>query len=109
VDESQEQKQLHPFQLSLRIIFLAITGASVITNLYLLLFPGATRDEQFERFMIWSLLVYLSIFMSAPVLLFLFWKLLKGETSLFWNIGFVIASFPIWEMVIFFIWGLMSS
>lgn len=106
---SEEKQEFRPFQLAVRIIFLAVAVPSVLINVYLLIFPGTTRDQQFERFMLWGLLLYLSVFLSGMVLLFLVWKLVKGETSKFWNFAFLIAAYPIIQTILIFLWDLFVN
>ncbi len=101
-DDPVEKKQIAPFQLSVRVVYLLLAVSIILANFYFIAFPGSTKDERFERFMFWGLSLYLSAFLAAPVLLFLFWKLIKGETDRFWTIAF-------WEILYIFFCFLYST
>jgi hypothetical protein len=93
-------------RLSARIVYLALAISIAIGSLYIVVFPGTTNDEQFERFMIWSLLLWASILLSAPVFPYVVWKLAKRERPIFWGVALVIAMVPMLELLVIVIVGL---
>jgi hypothetical protein len=84
-----------------RMIFLALAVLIDIGSLYLVLYPGNTKGEQFVRFGLSSLLLIGSMVLSAPVFPYVVWKLVKHERPIFWAIALITAAFPMLLMLIF--------
>jgi hypothetical protein len=91
----------------IRVIYLMLAAAVDLTVLYVDLFPGTTRDERFERGMFGMLMLPVSLILSIPVFLYVFWKLVNHEKRpMFWGIALVVATLPIIMMFVYFFYDL---
>ena len=56
--------------------------------------PGRPREERFGNFLFGTMMLMLSLVLSAPLFPYVVWKLVKHEWPVFWGIALLIAAFP---------------
>ena len=89
-----EKDHTDVFRLTIRIVYLLLASAIDLGVLYLVIFPGASKEEMFSDFLFGTLLLIASLVLAAPVFLYLVWKLVKRERPIFWGIALLIAALP---------------
>ena len=97
--ESIEKDHSDIFRLTIRITYLLIAVGVDIGVLYVAFSPGSTKEERFGRFLTGALLLSVSVVLSAPVLPYVVWKLVKHKRPLFWGIALLIAAIPILMLI----------
>jgi len=106
VFESIEGDNTGIFQLTIRWVYLALAVLVDLTSLYTYLFPGSTRDEYFENFMLAGLTWVASLILSTPVFLYVFWQLVNHRRPMFWGIALLVAALPILTILVYFFYDL---
>jgi hypothetical protein len=103
--ESVENNHTNIFQLTIRVVFLLLAVAVDLGVLYISVYPGSTKDESFARFVTGSILLWVSLILSAAVFPYVVWKLVKRERPTFWGIALAIAALPMLVMLAVVILG----